>query len=379
MKRKVWAGLFLLTVLVNVIAWNSRAFCDWHVKVLFPVSVNVYGRLMSAFPFSVGEWMIGLGLLLVLEAVLVALARLCVRKTWMKYLFRGFYRAFAWIALAVFMIMTWNCFILYHASEFDEKYMEEKAEKGYTDKELALLRDHIVTELNNLTGQMERDENGYLVYEGTITEGAVLAMQSLGEEYGQLSGYYPRAKTIRASDFLSQEYMMGYYFPFSMEANYNSRMYVVNKPSTICHELAHLKGFILEDDANFIGFLACIQSEDPFFQYSGYMGVLSYVEREFLDSIGHDASKYADHPRIEDSVYGDDLFLTAEAWEAVEEKAVVETATVKKASSQFTEATLKINGVEDGMKSYARVVQLLLEYYDGILYGQSEGEMAEAG
>ena len=140
-------------------------------------------------------------------------------------------------------------------------------------------------------------------------------------------------------------------------------------PSTICHELAHLKGFIFEDDANFIGFLACITSDDPFFRYSGYMGVLSYEEREFLNSIGHNASLYAEHPGIADQVYGDDLFLTAEAWEEVEEKAVVDTEVVKKASNQFTEATLKINGVEDGMKSYGRVVQLLLEYYDGILYG----------
>ena len=60
----------------------------------------------------------------------------------------------------------------------------------------------------------------------------------------------------------------------------------------------------------------------------------------------------------------------------MEEKALVETATVKKASNQFTEVTLKINGVEDGMKSYARVVQLLLEYYDGILYEQTGSETA---
>ena len=41
---------------------------------------------------------------------------------------------------------------------------------------------------------------------------------------------------------------------------------------------------------------------------------------------------------------------------------------MKAASNQFTETTLVINGVSDGMKSYSRVVQLLLEYYDGILY-----------
>ena len=98
------------------------------------------------------------------------------------------------------------------------------------------------------------------------------------------------------------------------------------------------------------------------------MSVLSYVEKEFRDSVNHNASQYFEHPEIARSVYDDDLFLTAEAWEKVEEKAVIQTAAVKKASNQFTEATLKLNGVEDGMKSYSRVVQLLLKYYDGILY-----------
>lgn len=50
----------------------------------------------------------------------------------------------------------------------------------------------------------------------------------------------------------------------------------------ICHEFAHLKGFMQEDEANLIGYLACINSDDAFFRYSGYMGVLNYVEKNFV-------------------------------------------------------------------------------------------------
>ena len=116
---------------------------------------------------------------------------------------------------------------------------------------------------------------------------AARAMQSMGEEYERLKGYYPEPKEIYFSDLLSQTYMKGYYFPFSMEANYNETMYVANKPNTICHEFAHLKGFIQEDEANLIGYLACVSSEDPMFRYSGYLGVIDYVEREFKKSIGN--------------------------------------------------------------------------------------------
>ena len=369
MRKKIWAALFLLTAAVNVIAWNSQLFCDWHVKHLFPLSVNLYGRLMSIFPFSVGEGMIALAVFFTAVAILLGIMRILVRKGRIKRLIsvfsRTYVRAYAWVFLAVFMIMTWNCFILYHASEFDETYMAQKAQRTYTDRELIQVRNHIVEELNALTEELERDENGFLVYQGDMKQEAVRAMQGLGEEYELLSGYYPRAKGIAASDFLSQQYMMGYYFPFSMEANYNTSMYVANVPATLCHELAHLKGFIYEDDANFIGFLACISSDDPFYRYSGYLSVLGYVEKEYKKASGKEEF---DCLSIAKSVRSDDIFLTSEAWERVEEKAVVETAVVKAASNQFTETTLVINGVSDGMKSYSRVVQLLLEYYDGILY-----------
>ena len=369
MRKKIWAALFLLTAAGNVIAWNSQAFCDWHVKHLFPLSVNLYGRLMSIFPFSVGEGMIALAVFFTAVAILLGIMRIFVRKGRIKRLIsvfsRTYVRAYAWGALLVFMIMTWNCFILYHASEFDETYMAQKAQRTYTDRELIQVRNHIVEELNALTEELERDENGFLVYQGDMKQEAVRAMQGLGEEYELLSGYYPRAKGIAASDFLSQQYMMGYYFPFSMEANYNTSMYVANVPATLCHELAHLKGFIYEDDANFIGFLACISSDDPFYRYSGYLSVLGYVEKEYKKASGKEEF---DCLSIAKSVRSDDIFLTSEAWERVEEKAVVETAVVKAASNQFTETTLVINGVSDGMKSYSRVVQLLLEYYDGILY-----------
>lgn len=365
MRKKIWAALLLLTAAVNVIAWNSQAFCDWHVKHLFPLSVNLYGRLMSVFPFSVGEGMIVLAVLFTAAAIVMGFMRIFVRKGRVKRLISVFTRVYAWGFLAVFMIMTWNCFILYHTSEFDETYMVQKAQRTYTDRELIQVRNHIVEELNALTEQMERDEDGFLIYQGDMEQEAIRAMQKLGEEYELLSGYYPQAKGITASDFLSQQYMMGYYFPFSMEANYNTSMYIVNVPATLCHELAHLKGFIYEDDANFIGFLACINSDDPFYRYSGYLSVLNYVEKECKKASG---KQEFGSVSLAKSVRADDIFLTSEAWERVEENAVVETAVVKAASNQFTETTLVINGVSDGMKSYSRVVQLLLEYYDGILY-----------
>ena len=181
--------------------------------------------------------------------------------------------------LALVWVMTCNCFLLYHSSAFEDRYMEQVRSENYSKAELAVLRDYIVVNANELAEQMERDADGYLIYKGDMNQAAVEAMQQVGTDYGRLQGYYPQPKEIYFSELLSQTYMMGYYFPFSMEANYNGTMYIVNKPSVICHEFAHLKGFMQEDEANLIGYLACINSDDAFFRYSGYMGVLNYVEK----------------------------------------------------------------------------------------------------
>ena len=59
----------------------------------------------------------------------------------------------------------------------------------------------------------------------------------------------------------------------------------------------------------------------------------------------------------------DNVFLTPDAWEQVEEKAVIKTETVKKASMKFVETNLQANGLEQGLANYSEVVGLLMDYY----------------
>lgn len=373
MKKRSWVALLLIvlaTAAVNLLAWKSTSFCDFYVRRIFPVWVNTYGRLTGMWTFSVGEVMIAMGVaLVVLAAVLGILSViffLLVRDAGltgkMKRACRAFYRFFIRTGAAVFVVMTLNCFILYHCSTFADKYMTDTKEE-YTKEELTLLRDYVVTQANELAGLMERDGGGNIVYGGDMEAEAVKCMQELGGEYGQLAGYYPKPKEIRSSEFLSQQKMQGYYFPFSMEANYNGVMNLTNKPVTMCHELAHVKGFIYEDEANLIGYLACVNSEDPVFRYSGYLSVLTYLDNDFYQAVGKNKELYASHVRISDQVRRDNVFLTQETWRKVEQKAVVSTETVAKASDRFIQTNLVLNGVEDGKLSYCRVVGLLLDYY----------------
>ena len=61
----------------------------------------------------------------------------------------------------------------------------------------------------------------------------------------------------------------------------------------MCHELAHIRGYIYEDEANFIAFLACVESDDVAFQYSGYLSVLNYVANDLYKTRLADPESYA--------------------------------------------------------------------------------------
>lgn len=400
-----------MAVLLNIIAWSSETFCDWYIRFVFPVWVNTYGRLTGLFPFSVGEWLIVAGVFLVIAAVILMIAsafRWIIRRCRARHVDKqdecssashvtrpsvtrgrgrfdkfccGFYTFFAWVLLAVFVLMTLNCTILYHATPFSEKYfatekatddVNENTDTGntaetekstYTLQDLTALRNMLVEKCNELSGQMQRTEEGEIIYEGNMRKKAISDMQALGETYDALQGFYPMPKPLYFSDFVSQQYMLGYYFPFSMEANYNKVAYVTNLPVTMCHELAHLKGYIQEDEANFIGFLACISSDDLLFQYSGYLSVLNYVNNDFYEAVGEDYERYMAEVQIDRQVYEDAVFVRKEDWDRIEKEAVVDTEVVDAVSTGFVETSLKLNGVDDGMVAYSRVVGLLLQWY----------------
>ncbi len=373
-KTKFWlpAAFILCAVILNITGRVCRPFTDFYVTYIFPIWGAAYGKVTGLVPFSVGEWMLYLAVVMFFVLVLGGAVYVIFRKKlpdkW-KCIYRKYSLFVYWIFGIVCVIMTLNCFLLYQSSPINERYQIGAGQKReYGISEIALVRDYVVEQANALSVTFDRDEKGYLIYTSPLKEEAKAQMRKLGEKFDVLSGDYPDPKGLAMSGFYSQQYIMGYYFPFSMEANYNRQMYLTNIPVTMCHELSHLKGFIREDEANFIGYLACVDSDDPLFRYSGYLSVLGYLDRDFFRAVGEDSEVYLAHPLISDLVMEDKKFLTQETWEKVEEKAVLKTETVKQAADAFLDTTLTLNGVEDGRISYSRVVDLLLQYYDGILF-----------
>ena len=357
----------LLATGLNIVAVISPGFSDFYVRTFMPIWLNSYGRLTGIFPFSVGEIMIALVMMLIAIAIasgLVAVIFFFVNKNKVNFIImivKNSLLTLGYLSSAALLLVTMNCFVYYRCTKLT---MMESDTRQYSIEELTTIRNYIVMKTNELSLVVDRDQDDNIIYSEDMAAQAVLSMQKLGSRYERLSGYYPEPKKILASKFLSQQYMKGYYFPFSLEANYNGMMGTIHVPATMCHELAHVKGYLFEEEANMLAFLACIQSDDLTFQYSGYLSVLNYIDNDFYKAVNRDKSKYLEQVRIEERVKKDNTFITEKDWEEIEKKAVIKTETVKKATQKFTDTTLVLNGVSNGYESYSDVVKLLMYYYD---------------
>lgn len=361
-RKSTWVliGLFIVCIILNVTSWLSTSFCDWYAENVFPIWNNLYGRITSLLPFSFGEILIIIAVIGVPASLIALIVLLIVKKGKRRKIGKIYALTYLWIIAFIAVTETFNCFILYHCSSFAKLY--GIPEEQHTSAELLELCDYLTEETNRLSLEVLRDENNRFVLTADLNETAHSSMRALGEEFPQLSGYYVKPKSVMNSYFMSQQYLMGIYFPFTMEANYNDQMYSSNLPDTICHELAHTKGFIQEDEANFIAFLACARSENTEYQYSGYLNALKYVLGQVRDNCDDETVSEV-YSKLEAGVIAD-INGNSAYWQSVQEsdKGLISSKTVAEVSDKAMEASLKLNGVEDGKKSYGRMVDLLLNY-----------------
>lgn len=353
--------LLAVMVILNIVAWESRAFSDFYAAHIYPLWTQTYGRLTSLLPFSFGEILIMIavfGIPLSLAAMVILLIVMKGRRKKVAKIF-GF--VYGWIIAFVVTTETLNCFILYHCSTFAE--LNGIAVTEHTDEELEDLGAQLVEEINACAEDVSRDENGRFVLSADLDDTARNAVAGLSDEFKNLDGYYVKPKSIICSFFMSQMDLMGIYFPFSMEANYNADMFAAKQPATICHEIAHTKGYIQEDEANFIAFMACERSDNADYRYSGYLSALTQVRNKIFEYADYD-KKVAFDNSISDLVWTD-MDANSEYWESVREAddTVFDSQTVSEVSDKAMETSLQLNGVEDGKKSYGRMVDLMLNYY----------------
>lgn len=360
-KYIVVAALCLVASALLIAGRTSRAFADFFCGKIYPAVSGVFSRISGIFPFSLGEMLIILAMIAFLVGITLLIIYTVKRKGQRIRAFLKGAFPFALAAAIIFLIMTTNCLIGYNRTPFSSFSGLELRE--YTSDELKALIEELTENVNEYAEKVSLDENGRAIKPDNFSETATAAMKALGEKYEVLNVSYPQPKAVICSEFMSSLNIAGIYLPFTVEANYNQSMPVSAQGFTVCHELSHLSGFMREDEANFIAFLACRESADDYFCYSGYISALSYA----LNAFYSDANKeeyYELYAKISDTVKNEYKFRS-EYWAQYEKK------TSYQVSSAVNDAYLKSNDQTDGTKSYGRVVDLLIAEREARMSGEN--------
>lgn len=342
--------LIVFSLLLHIMARKVPGFAEWYAVTIYPIFVNTYGRFLSLFPVSVVE----IAIYFILSFLIVSIIIICVKVTQNKINIKQIItKAFTVLFVSgslMFLTFTLFCGINYHRDPFSK--VAGFTISNYSVEELGQLCVSLVEEINEASKLINRDADGMLQLDDTFGQEAMEAMKALGEKYPALAGYYPRPKPVLFSKVLSYQFTMGVYSAFTMEANYNKDMPVYSLPDTMCHELSHLKGFMREDEAEFIAYLACRSSNHPAFRYSGAMEAFGYAMNAFYKEAGSEAY-FEIYNKLDPEVIKERQAKDA-WWKQYE-------GPVKEISNKATDVYLKANNQTDGMKSYGRVVDLLLE------------------
>lgn len=343
---------------------GSRDFSNWYARHIFPLWTESVGRFFGIFPFSVMEIVLCLLILICLIFFVRDMTRI-VRKRVAKGAISRFSRFLLIAAGSFLLIFMLGAGVNYNRSPFSED--NHLRSGGGTKEELYHLCLILAEGTNELADQVRRDENQIMQLEPGFEQAAVEAMRSLSKQYDTLKGYYSRPKPVLFSEFLSHQNVTGIHSPFTAEAQYNRVIVPYNIPHTICHELSHLKGYMREDEANFVAYLACLASDRKDFNYSAYL--LGYIyATNALSGADRDAFMKV-RGMMKDGV-NKDLEENNRYWARYQTQ-------LAKIHESVNNAYLKINRQEDGVKSYGRVVDLLLAYYHEDIVKRMAG--SEAG
>ncbi len=346
-----------LSGLLILAARKWPGFAQWYAVTVYPVLAQAVNRVTGLAPFSVMEVVCTSLLIVVPVLVVVRIIRLIKalrQKTSGPALRTLGAAALRWLAGASCLLSVFCLFagINYYRDDFAA--VSGLPVQKSTTAEVQALCEELAGAANTLAAAQLRDGEGVaILYRDYRTLAADMdaAYGAAAQRFPCLGGSYGRAKAMYGSGFMSRLELTGVFFPFTMESNVNVAAPQFYTPYTVAHELTHLRGFMREDEANYLGYYVCQCSEDTGIRYSGVMMALIHAGNALAKT---DRQAYAALCQSYCEQLRADLEQNNRYWEQYEDTPLAE------AAERNNNAYLKANGQQDGTASYGRMVDLLL-------------------
>lgn len=330
--------------------------------ICFPEFSDIFNRYVSPFvrgflatltgwiPFSLAEFLLLMVPFIVIAIVVFGLKR--YSSSWRDVLI--FSLTILSVAAYVFSTFTLGFVPAYRGSRLDKKLELDK--QPVSADELRDTTYAVLEELTAIESEIGFKSDGFSVmpysYE-ELNDKLMDAYDVACEKYDFIPKLHSRVKRIMLSEPMTYTHISGVYTFFTGEANINTNFPDYTLPYTAAHELAHQRGIAREDEANFVAFLVCKESDDVYIRYSAYLNMYEYLRNAL----------YAANPDYYTETYYSvpvncrkEMAAYSKFFDKYRENVIEEV------SETVNDTFLTINGTE-GTRSYGMVVDLAVAYY----------------
>lgn len=324
-------------------------FADFINYETAPVRISLTA-LSSIFPFSVFE------IFLITTPIIAIFLIVKASKASKKGKISSIRMATSIVAcvLCYFIFFVFTFASGYHTTKIEQKFNLNSENIEKSDIYQATL---IVTkELNSLSNNVEYDINGASILPYSYKELSQKICDSyakLEEKAGLLVSFNSRVKPLLLSKAFTYMHISGIYIPITGEACINTNYPDFIIVSSTAHEMAHQRGIARENEASFVGFLALMQSKDPYLRYSAYLDV--YISL-LNDLKKEDKELYSKARSSLNEKVQADLNVYSKYFEKYRG------SSASKLSNAINDAYLHINGDKYGTKSYELASKLACSY-----------------
>ena len=319
-------------------------------------TVSSFGRMFMAkltgwLPFSVAEMLLLLFPVILITVIVIGAKRHCAtsREMWI------YIACIFSVVCMVFNLFVWNFAPGYNAVSLDQKLELER--KPVSATELLHTADLLLEELTILEEEILFTPTGASRMPYSYDEMNDLLMKAYDKavkKYDFIDDFHSRVKPVMLSEPMSYTHITGVYTFFTGEANINVNFPDYTIPYTAAHELAHQRGIAREDEANFVAFLVCIESEDAYIRYSAYLNVYEYVVSALYS---------ADYELYKENYMKQPINIIYERIAFSEFFEKYQDNTIADISEATNNAYLQSQGATQGTRSYGMVVDLAVAYY----------------
>ena len=355
--RYIWLILMVFLTIIYYIFAENRRIMNAVVHITLPVRQGI-ARACSHFAFSAGETVCALGILLVIAWLVWTVVSVCRKRPRLLIFWKRLSLLLA-AAMTVYFLLCMMLGATFKADSFQDR--SGLTAQPATVDALYAVTERFVEKLCETADAVPRSVDGQFC----VTETEIFADAT--EIYRGAEAVFPfltladvPPKKAMSSHIMSVCGWTGFYFPFSGEAHVNIEPPPALLPSTIAHEMAHQRGVAAELEANFVAILACAESGNAAYEYSGWLFGFLHLGNALY---AHDPERYyALAERLPDTVWAD-LRANDKFWAENETKAA-------EVTEQLYDRMLKTYGHELGLQSYGAVVDLLIAWHQRGGFGE---------